>query len=568
MIATFRRALALLDRRQRRRVFLIMLSSAASAVVQVLSILAIMPFIVLLANPDLLETSQALGALNRLVGADTYRDFLILFGLVAIVVLTLGNLFVAFEEWVSNRFFCNLRLSVQTRLLQRMLRKPYEYFLDRHSATLGDILLRQSERAVDGVVGVFVGVFASTMLAVFIVVLLLVISFKTTLLTLLGLLAAYLTVFLLLRRRMEAHGEELTRLSASTFSAVKETFDGMAEIQTRRAGNWFSGRFEEAAGRMARLEVRYGLMSYLPHLLLEAIVFSGFVAVALWFLFTTDDAGISLSFIALYGIAVYRLVPALKGIFEGMAAIHHNADAVHAVLEHWRDASRAVERRELPRPERSVVLSRVAYRHEGSARRQVDGVDIEIPVGSSACLFGPSGCGKTTLLNVIAGLIFPQEGEVTADGRAITPETVDSWRGMVGYAPQRVYLFADTIAANIAFGAAEPDLARVAEVGRLAALEDVVAALPQGYLTPVAEQGESLSGGQRQRIGIARILYHDPQVLLFDESFTGLDAATRDAVVDALFALPGKTLVFSSHERAIADRCDQVVTLSAGRITL
>ncbi len=560
--------MTLLTVRQRRRVFLVMLTSSVAAVVQVLSILAIMPFIVLLANPDLLDTNQALVRLNRLLGGQSYREFLIVFGLVGMAVLTLGNLFVAFEQWLSHRFFAHLRQDVEKLLLQRMLRKPYGYFLAHHSAKLSDIVLRQVDRVVDGVIGTFVSAFSSVVLAGFIVLLLLVVSFTTTLATLVGLLLAYLAVFLLLRRRVEAHGEELTRLSASVFSAVKEALEGIKEIKTRRAAPFFARRFEESALDMAKLEVRYGLMSYLPHFLLEAVVFSGFVAVALWFLFTTDDAGISLSYIALYGIAIYRLIPALKGMFEGASTVHHNADAVDLVLEHCEDASRHVERRELPRLRRGIRLERVTYRHASSEHRQVDAVDLTIPAGSSVCLFGPSGSGKSTILNLLAGLIHPQAGRVLVDGVALAPETVDSWCGRIGFAPQQIYLFEDTIASNIAFGVPPEaiDMDRVAEVGRLANLHRFAASLPDGYGTLVGDLGKTLSGGQRQRVGIARVLYHDPDVLLLDESFTGLDLENRGEILEQLFALEGKTLVFSSHEAALAARCDKVAVIEAGRL--
>jgi ATP-binding cassette, subfamily B, bacterial PglK len=421
---------------------------------------------------------------------------------------------------------------------------------------------------VDGVIGTFVSAFASLALAGFIVLLLLVISFTTTLVTLVGLLLAYLAVFLLLRRRVEAHGEELTRLSASVFSAVKEALDGIKEIKTRRAAPFFARRFEESALDMAKLEVRYGLMSYLPHFLLEAVVFSGFVAVALWFLFTTDDAGISLSYIALYGIAIYRLIPALKEMFEGASTIYHNADAVGLVLEHCEEPARQLEPRELPRLRHEIRLERATYRHASSEHRQVDAVDLAIPAGSSVCLFGPSGSGKSTILNLLAGLIHPQAGRVLCDGVPLAPETVDSWRCRIGFAPQQVYLFDDTIASNIAFGvpAGQIDMERVAEVGRIANLHEFVSSLPAGYETVVGDHGETLSGGQRQRVGIARVLYHDPEVLLLDESFAGLDLENRGEILENLFALEDKTLVFSSHEAALAARCDKVAVIEEGRL--
>ena len=569
MLHYFRQALTLLRRGEKRRVYLILVTSAIAAIVQTLSILAIMPFIILLANPELAQTSTMIMRVYELVGVDSYHSLLGVLGLFAILILTAGNMFIAFEQWLSHRFLCNLGHRVQILVLNNMLRKPYEYFLDNHSGSLSDIVVHQVDRVVDGVIGTFVDVFSSLALAVFIVVMLLVVSWQTTLVTLIGLLVAYVAVFLLLRRRIESHGAELTRLSASVLTAVRETLDGVREIRTRRAEQFFTRRFEKSSLKVARLTVQYGLMSYLPHFMLETIVFAGFIGIALYYVFTTSDAGVSLSYIALYGVAVYRLVPALQGLFEGVSAIHHYGDAVNVLVRHHGEEAPELSRRPLPRPKDAIALDNASYRYETSEYQQLDNIDLSIPIGSSVCLFGPSGSGKTTILNLLAGLIHPQEGRVLCDGTVIGPDTIDSWREQIGYLPQQVYLFDDTLANNIAFGVApgEIDQDRIVEVAKAANLDAFVSArLPQGYGNIIGERGETLSGGQRQRVGIARTLYHDPDVLLFDESFNGLDAENRSTILDNLLAKAGKTYVFASHQSAVASRCDKIVVIDQGRV--
>ncbi|MEX2123323.1 MAG: ABC transporter ATP-binding protein [Woeseia sp.] len=569
MYGFFKQSLTLLSAKEKRRVYLILALTAIAAVMQTLSVLSIMPFIVLLANPDLLQSNDLLHRLYDALDARSYHEFLTQLGLFGVLILFVGNMFVAFEQWVSDRFLNLLGHRVETLVLEKMMRKPYEYFASHHSASLSDVILNQVERVVEGVIGTFVTIFGSVALATCIVLMLLVISFKTTMITLLGLLAAYVLVFLLLRRRIENHGAELTHHSAKVFTAVKETLDGIREIRTRGAETFFSRRFERSRLQLARLAIHYNILSYLPHFLLETVVFAGFVAVALYFVFTTADSGVSLALIALYGMAIYRLIPALKGIFEGIATVHHNADAVRVVLQHCEKGEVAVVARDLSSPASAIRLEAVTHRYENSDRDQLGDVDLTIPAGTSVCLFGASGSGKTTILNLLVGLIAPQTGRVSCDGVEIGPETIDSWRRKLGYCPQQIYLFDDTMASNIAFGVdmAEIDPQRVIAAGRIAQLDEFVTGkLPAGYQTVIGEDGETLSGGQRQRLGIARALYHEPDVLIFDESFTGLDAGNRTAILDNLFGLRGKTLVFSSHETAIASRCDKIVVIEQGRV--
>jgi ABC-type bacteriocin/lantibiotic exporter with double-glycine peptidase domain len=569
MFRHIRQALTLLSGRERKQVYLLLALSAMAAIVQTVAILSIMPFIVLLANPAILQTNELLRSLYEILGVQTYHEFLIFFGVFGILILTIGNLFLAFEHWLSQRFLYLLGHRVEKLVLQRLLQQPYEYFMARHTGHLGDIVLRQVERVVDGVIGTFISVFSNFALAVFVVLMLLIVSLKTTLVTLSGLLMLYLAVFLILRRRIASHGAELTQLSGNVFAIVKETFDGIQEIKTRRAEGFFARRFEESSLKLSWLAIRYGLMSFLPNFFLETLVFSGLVAVALYFIITTQSSGVSLSFIALYGMAAYRLVPSLKGVFEGISDIHHNGDAVRIVLEHCQKQPEQIETIGLAAPTREIQFQNVSYRYGNSGDLQLNDIDLSVQIGSSVCLFGPSGAGKTTLLNLLVGLIYPKQGNVLCDDTAIAPETVDSWRENIGYCPQQIFLFNDTISSNVAFGVPgdEIDQARVVEAGKLAILDEFVSqGLERGYESIIGEDGKTLSGGQRQRIGIARALYHDPDIIILDESFAGLDSANKTAVLDNLFTLTGKTLIFSSHDAAIASRCDKVVLMEQGRL--
>jgi ABC-type bacteriocin/lantibiotic exporter with double-glycine peptidase domain len=439
----------------------------------------------------------------------------------------------------------------------------------QHTGHLGDIILRQVERVVDGVIGAFISVFGNIALAVFVVLMLLLVNLKVTLVTLVGLLLLYLIIFLVLRRRIASHGRELTRLSGNVFTMVKETLDGIKEIRIRRAEGFFARRFEESSLKLSWLAIRHGMLSFLPNFVLETLIFAGMVAVALYFIVTTQNSGVSLSFIALYGMATYRLVPSLKGVFEGMANIQHNGDAVRIVLEHSQKQAKKTETTDMVAPEREIRLQHVSYQYGNSGDFQLNDVTLSIPIRSSVCLFAASGAGKTTLLNLLVGLIYPKQGELLCDATPVTPATVDSWRKNVGFCPQQIFLYSDTMSSNIAFGvsAEEIDQGRVTEVAKLAMLHDFISKdLENGYETTVSEAGRTLSGGQRQRIGIARPLYHNPAVIILDESFTGLDATNKGAILENLSGLSGKTLIFSSHDTAIASRCDRVIVIDKGKI--
>lgn len=570
MLASVRQALALLEAQDRRRVLWVGLAASVGTIVQALVILSLMPFIVLLTNPALFDTSEPVQRAAALLGTDSYPAFVVALGLGTALALTLGNLFVATEHMLTFRFVERLTHRTAARVLRAILAQPWERFGQRHAAALADVVLNQVERVTAEVIGSAMALASQLALLGFVVGLLLLLNPWTTLVALGGLVLAYFVLYRVTRGRMAAGGQEMTRVGAAVSTTVKEALDGAREIRIRRAEGFFARRFERAHQQAVRLSTHFEFQRAMPHYLLEAVVFAGFVAAALYFLLRTEHPGMALSWLALYAFSVYRLVPALVTIFDCLASIQHNADAIAVIAPYCAaaDGPSGEHGATMPAPVRHIRLEAAGYRHPGRDHDQLRDLDLTIPAGSSLCLFGPSGAGKSTLMNLLAGLLHPQRGRLLADDLAVDAANVAAWRRHIGYVPQPVYLFADTLASNIAFGeeAGDIDLARIAAVASMARLDAVVARLPDGLLGHIGEHGATLSGGERQRVGIARALYHDPAVLLFDESFANLDAENRSAILDDLFALPGKTLVIASHERDVVQRCAGIAVIEHGRV--
>ena len=215
-----------------------------------------------------------------------------------------------------------------------------------------------------------------------------------------------------------------------------------------------------------------------------------------------------------------------------------------------------------------VALENVSYRYPKGHLNVVDGINLSIPHGSSIGLVGGSGAGKSTLVDIILGLLPPAAGRVTVDGVDISTN-IRGWQNLVGYVPQTIYLCDDTLRRNVAFGVPDDkiDDAAVARALRAAQLEAFVAEQPEGVQTVVGERGVRLSGGQRQRIGIARALYHDPQMLVLDEATSALDNETEQGVMRSVEALQGaKTLLIVAHRLSTVAKCDRLYRLENGRI--
>jgi ABC-type multidrug transport system fused ATPase/permease subunit len=217
-----------------------------------------------------------------------------------------------------------------------------------------------------------------------------------------------------------------------------------------------------------------------------------------------------------------------------------------------------------------LELQGISFAYPNVERSSVDGLNLTVRANNKVGIVGGTGAGKTTLVDIILGLLSPDKGTILVDGQALSRENLQAWRRSLGYVPQTIYLTDASIAEDIAFGIPpnDIDMDAVERAARIAALHDFVEQeLPSGYKTIVGERGVRLSGGQRQRIGIARALYHDPDLLIMDEATSALDNLTERAIMDAVQNIGDeKTIIMIAHRLTTVRACDKIVLLQHGKI--
>jgi ATP-binding cassette, subfamily B, bacterial PglK len=570
-MTTWRKLLSFFRPGERYRILALLGSTTASGLLQAVGVAAIMPFIAVVADPDIVVENEYLRRLYERFGFDDVNDFLVFLGLGAMAVLLATNVLIGVNAWLTFRV-CHLgEHDLARRLLRKYLRSPYQVLLNRNSAELLKMLVSEIERVVIGTLMAGIGVFADLVMTVFIVALLLWIHPVVTLATLAVLGLAYGVIYALVIPRVARLGAEFPALNTETYKNAQEALGAAREIRVLGAEEHYVERFSRPLLRLSRNAIRYSTLDLIPAQTLELIAFGGLIAVAVYMIDSTRDAGQIVPTIAMFGFAAYRLIPALKDLFDGVEAIRYNVAALDPL---WRDYAIAEDRAaEAPAEPlaltREVRLSGVAFTYPGGRQAALSGVELTLAAGTAICFAGATGAGKSTTVDVLLGLLQPERGQVLVDDTAITPENVRAWQRNVGYVPQSVFLFDDTVASNIALGVdpAAVDARALERAARIAGIHDfIVNELPQGYRTLVGERGANLSGGQRQRIGIARALYRDPPVLVLDESTNELDLVTEAAILRALRGLPGRTLVFVSHRTTVAAACDVVAIFDGGRV--
>lgn len=580
MLGIYRKLYDVLDRRERWLTLLVFVLLVMVALLETAGVASIMPFMAVLANPEIVETNRYLAGIYQWVGFESTEAFLFFLG-IGFLILIVGSLVLrAFAFWAQMRFAQTRNHAWACRLLRGYLHQPYEWFLNQHSGTLGNSLLSEVGKAVHGVLFPALQLVSHGLIATALLGLMIVVDPLLALSIALVLGVAYGSLFVMVRRYLLRIGEQRRRANVQRFKAAQEAFGGIKDIKVAGLEEAFVERFQAPSLQMTQYEIAAKIVSELPSYAMQALVFGGIMIVLLYFLGSRGGLQEALPIFSLYALAGYRLMPALQALYSHMAEVRFNAvvlDAMHRDL-YLMPLDNATIIADEGTPEKleplhlreALHLVDVSYRYPATERPALKNVNLKIPACSTVGLVGPTGSGKTTLVDLILGLLQPETGELAADGRPITPVLRRAWQLSIGYVPQQIYLSDDTVSRNIAFGipAARIDQGAVERAAKVANLHDfVVGELPNGYQTLVGERGIRLSGGQRQRIGIARALYRDPDLLILDEATSALDNLTEQVVMEAVHNLGNqKTIILIAHRLSTVRKCDQIFYLEHGQV--
>ena len=334
-------------------------------------------------------------------------------------------------------------------------------------------------------------------------------------------------------------------------------------------------RFRRPAAVFARTQALAAILGTIPRYVLEAVAFGGMLIIVLVLLARAEGRlEEAIPVLGVFAFAGVRMFPAMQKVYDSFTKLRFGGyalDALHRELTESRPAHPlpAQKGEALDLKER-LTLENIYYSYPSTDKPALNGLSMSIDALTTVGVVGGSGAGKTTAVDVILGLLWPQDGVLRVDGVVINEHNRRAWQRSIGYVPQHIFLADETVAANIAFGVPRKqiDMDAVKRAARLSELDRFVTEeLPQGYETMVGERGVRLSGGQRQRIGIARALYYDPSVLVFDEATSALDNLTERAVIDAVHNLSGaKTIIMIAHRLTTVQRCNEIILLEEGQI--
>ena len=565
----------LLTSSERKKAILLFGMILVMALLDLLGVASIMPFMAVLTNPDIIETNKILKIAFEVsgdFGIENKEQFIFLIGILVFFILVFSLAFKALTAYAQVRFSKMREYSICKRLLEGYLHQPYSWFLKRNSSNLTKTILSEVDTVVN--VGLYPLLILISQLIV-VISLLIFLIFIDPFLTLgvvLILGGAYAIIYKLSKNFIKKIGEERLIANEKRFNSLNEAFGAVKQLKVSGLEEIYFQRFTIPAISFAKSNAWIVIVSQLPRYALEAIAFGGMILVILYLIALKGAFLGAVPIIALYAFAGYRLMPALQRIYQSYAEVRFSLPAIESLYE---DLKNLIPRKNLTSKEvielkKSITLNNIHYNYPESTNNVLKDISLKIPAYSSVGFVGSTGSGKTTIVDIILGLLESQKGTLEVDDKIINTNNVRAWQVKIGYVPQDIYLADDTIEANIGFGIEDKKINRkaVENAAKIANLHDfVVNELPAKYQTLVGERGVRLSGGQRQRIGIARAIYHKPEILILDEATSALDNQTERAVMEAIRNLSNKmTIIMIAHRLSTVKKCDKIFLLSKGEL--
>jgi ATP-binding cassette, subfamily B, bacterial PglK len=574
-VQSFKKILSLLSPHERKRVFFLLIMIIIMALLDMIGVAFILPFMTVLANPSLIETNSILNTMfkiSNIFGVENNQQFFF-FLAGFLFVLTVSSLaFKTLATYVQVQFVHMCEHSISKRLVEGYLHQPYSWFLSRNSADLGKNILSEVTQVVGNGLKPLMELIAKSMVVISLIILLLIVDLKLTLIVGGLLSVVYLLIFYFVRNYLDRNGQERLINNQLRYMAVNEGFGATKEIKVGGLEKTYINIFSKASLVFARTQTSSIVIAQLPRFILEAIAIGGVLLIMLYSISQTGTFNNALPVVSLYVYAGYRLIPALQSIytsFTQLTFVSPSLNKLHKELINFKPLNENQDEAVLTF-NKTITLKNIYYNYSDLSGPTLKDISLTIPTKSIVGIVGATGSGKTTMVDVIIGLLECQKGTLEVDGKVITKKNLRSWQRCIGYVPQHIYLSDNTLSANIAFGVEAKDINQdmVEKVAKISNLHEFVTEeLPKQYQTTIGERGVRLSGGQRQRVGIARALYQNPKVLILDEATSALDNQTEKVVMNAVNNLSKDiTIIIIAHRLDTIKKCDKIFLLEKGQL--
>lgn len=581
-LSSFMKIFRLFEKRQRVNAIILLGLTVLGAIAETFSIGVILPFMYLILNPKMIQEYPILQRIYELPFVGNYTRFVVLMCAALALIFVLKSFYMFFLIYVQNRLSFNRQVAISKELFRSYITKPYTFFFEHNSAEMQRNINVLVPNAITGVFLAGLSLITEGLIIIFIVIFLFVVSSISATIVVFAIGGISFAFYLRLKSSLDRTAKKENKYGTKMVKAVNEGLGSIKEIKILGRTKNFVDEFEQNSSDYAKARAMMNLMSQTPRLLIETITVLGIIAIVIVNMLSGKSVEAIIPTLAIFGMAAFRVMPSINRVLTNLTSIRYSAVSLEAFYEDLitsksedqkmpqASSDNAKEGKKDFKFSRDLKLNNISYRYPNTEEDVLSHVDLTIKKGTSIGIVGPSGSGKTTLIDLILGLISPNSGEILID-QINAEEVMEAWRRDIGYVPQTISLIDDSIGRNVAFGIPEADksLEKIWKALEIAHMKDYVEALPEGLDTNIGETGIKLSGGQRQRLGIARAVYHNPEVLIFDEATSSLDTEIEKTISDAISRIgKTKTVIIIAHRLNTLDTCDEIYEVRGKTLAL
>ena len=565
---TIRKAWAVYPRQSKVRIPIMFVLGLIGTALEALGIGLVIPVMTTMSTATTGNSGSVLQPLFSILGIKEVGTMVGVAVLCIVATYFVKNLYKLFYSYISGRVGNFTSHQVTSQLFRSYLTRPYTFHLQRNSSDLLNSMQQEAGMTI-GLVASIVGLVQELLLAGAVIWFMVytepLAAFSTLLILILGSLL-YLKVT---KPLITAFGQQRQKIQAPLTRYMLQGFGGVKDIKVLGRSNDFLNQYENQNLVVQDAGLRYGILKSIAPMWTELLAMSGLTVVVWIMVWQNRPPDRIIPLLGLFVIATWRFVPTVNSLVNLTNSIRYSQPAVESV---YREFEYIKSQQDIVKTQimfnDKVEMRNLTFNYPNTETPSLCDVNIVVRKGETVGFIGPSGAGKSTLVDVILGLLPQTSGELLIDGVEMKKHNLE-WQSTIGYVSQAIYLTDDTVRRNVAFGIAEADIDDVALERALksAQLWDFVDGLPNKSQTIVGERGVRVSGGQRQRIGIARALYHEPQVLILDEATSSLDFETEAEVMSAIRALQGfKTILIVAHRLSTVQHCDRLYRIENAQI--
>mgnify|MGYP002509888780 FL=1 len=567
----------ILDRRQKMQICFLGMLIFVGGLLETVSVSGLLPVVWVIIDPAKAQENKYVRLLMEVLHTDSIEGFIVPLLAAMILLYTLKNAFMLLLANEQNKFIAHNRNKLISQVLREFLNRPYEFYLDADIPTV----FRLTDSDIPNVFNILMAMISLVSEAVvFALLCVVMVATDWKLLVFLVVVFGCLSVLILkvMKPRLSRLGEKNLAIQSRIAKWRIQAIYGIKDVKVLHREAFFADNYESSGKIGAGYSKRYAVMNNTPRLLIETIFIASILGYIILYILAGNDASTLVPILTAFGVAAIRMMPSVNRINTYMTDISYFRPCLDYVYENMNineiskknnqtlkpvDAAKTMALRD------RIELRDIVYAYPNTDKLIFDHADMVIPCGKSVGIMGPSGAGKSTIVDILLGLLKVRTGSILCDGVDIF-DNYPAWLSRIGYIPQSIYLVDEPIRNNIAFGIADSEIddARIWDALEEAQLAAFIRGLPEGLDTAIGDRGVRLSGGQRQRLGIARALYHNPEILVFDEATSALDNETEAAVMDAINSFHGrKTMIIIAHRLNTIEKCDMIYKVDAGKIT-